>query len=116
MSDDPFDLQRFVAAQQPVIDDVLEELASGCKRSHWMWFVFHQIAGLGHSAMAQRYAISSLAEAAAYASHPVLGERLRECTRRVLAVEGRSAREIFGAIDAQKLHSSMTLFAMAQPG
>lgn len=108
---DPYDLERFVAAQNPVIDRVQAELAAGQKRTHWMWFVFPQIRGLGSSPMARRYAISSLAEAAAYLRHPVLGPRLRECTRLVMQVEGRSAAEIFGYPDGLKFRSSMTLFA-----
>jgi len=108
---DPYDLQRFVEAQASVIDEVREELRDGRKRSHWMWFVFPQIAGLGHSPMAQKYAISGRAEAAAYLQHPVLGPRLRECTRLVNEVQGRDIEEILGSIDAMKFRSSMTLFA-----
>jgi len=108
---DPFDLERFVAAQAPTIDAVRDELRAGAKRSHWMWFVFPQIAGLGSSAMAQRYAIASLDEARAYLAHPVLGARLRECTELVLGVEGRDAHAIFGSPDDLKFRSSMTLFA-----
>jgi uncharacterized protein (DUF1810 family) len=108
-------LQRFVQAQAPVIDTVRAELARGRKASHWMWFVFPQISGLGRSAMAQRYAIASLDEAQAYAAHPMLGARLRELTALVMAVEGRSAYEIFGTPDDLKFHSSMTLFARAAP-
>lgn len=115
MADDPFDLQRFVAAQAPVYERVRAELSHGRKQSHWMWFVFPQIAGLGHSAMAQRYAISSLAEAEAYLRHPVLGARLRECTGLVVAVEGKSAHEILGSPDDMKFHSCMTLFTRAAP-
>jgi uncharacterized protein (DUF1810 family) len=111
--DDPFDLQRFVAAQAPVYERVCAELRDGRKRSHWMWFVFPQIRGLGSSAMAQRYAIASLSEAAAYLDHPVLGPRLHACTRLVNAVDGRSAHEIFGSPDDMKFHSSMTLFLRA---
>ena len=96
--DDPFSLQRFVAAQAPVYDRVRAELSAGRKQSHWMWFIFPQIHGLGSSAMAQRYAITSLAEGAAYLDHAVLGPRLRECTRLVNAVDGRSAHEIFGSV------------------
>ena len=114
--DDPFDLQRFVDAQAPVYERVITELREGRKRSHWMWFVFPQIAGLGSSPMAQRYAISSRAEAAAYLAHPVLGPRLIECTRLVTATEGRSIHDIFGSPDDMKFHSSMTLFAEAAPG
>ena len=111
--DDPFDLQRFVAAQAPVYERVCAELSAGRKRSHWMWFIFPQIHGLGSSAMAQRYAITSLAEATAYLDHTVLGPRLRACTGLVNAVDGRSAHEIFGSPDDMKFHSSMTLFAAA---
>ncbi|WP_435366131.1 DUF1810 domain-containing protein [Haloarchaeobius sp. DYHT-AS-18] len=107
---DPYDLERFVEAQEPVIDDVKRELRAGRKRSHWMWFVFPQIAGLGHSEMAQRYAIDSLDEAKAYLAHPVLGPRLRECTDIVRSIEGRTANEIFGSPDDLKFRSSMTLF------
>lgn len=110
-----FDLERFVRAQAPVYDAVLDELRAGRKRSHWMWFIFPQIAGLGHSAMAQRYALASLDEAAAYLAHPVLGGRLRECAALVLAVPDGSVGEIFGHPDNMKFHSSMTLFA-AVPG
>ncbi|MGT2436228.1 DUF1810 domain-containing protein [Bradyrhizobium betae] len=106
----PFDLERFVQAQNPVYRDVRQELARGRKQSHWMWFVFPQIAGLGFSAMSQRYAIASRAEATAYLAHPVLGPRLIECTRLVLAVEGRTINAILGAPDDAKFHSSMTLF------
>ncbi|RTM13268.1 MAG: DUF1810 domain-containing protein [Bradyrhizobiaceae bacterium] len=107
---DPFDLDRFVRAQDPVYRDVLGELARGRKQSHWMWFVFPQIAGLGFSAMSQRYAIGSRAEARAYLAHPVLGARLIECTGLVLAVQGRSINAILGAPDDAKFRSSMTLF------
>jgi uncharacterized protein (DUF1810 family) len=112
---DPYDLDRFVRAQDPVLAQVRRELAEGRKRSHWMWFVFPQLRGLGHSAMAQRYAIGSLAEARAYLAHPVLGPRLVECTALVNRVEGRSAHEIFGSPDDLKFRSCMTLFALAQP-
>ncbi|MDR5857470.1 DUF1810 domain-containing protein [Caballeronia sp. LZ062] len=112
---DPFNLQRFVSAQESVIDEVRAELSAGRKRTHWMWFVFPQIAGLGHSPMAQRYAIQSLAEAQAYLAHPVLGARLVELTRTVNGVEGRSIEDIFGYPDHMKFHSSMTLFARAAP-
>ena len=108
---DPFDLDRFVRAQNPVFRDVQGELTRGRKQSHWMWFVFPQIAGLGFSAMSQRYAISSRAEAKAYLAHPVLGPRLVECTRLVLAVEGRTINAILGAPDDAKFRSSMTLFS-----
>ena len=112
---DPFDLERFVRAQAPVITRVEAELRAGRKQSHWMWFVFPQIAGLGHSAMAARYAIASLAEARAYLVHPILGPRLRTCTELVLAVEGRSIHAIFGSPDDLKFRSCMTLFAAAEP-
>lgn len=108
---DPFNLQRFVAAQDSVIDDVRAELLAGRKRTHWMWFVFPQIAGLGHSQMAQHYAIQSRAEAEAYLAHPVLGARLVELTGIVNGVRDRSVEEIFGYPDDMKFHSSMTLFA-----
>jgi uncharacterized protein (DUF1810 family) len=114
-SDDPFNLARFVEAQTPVIERVRGELSAGHKRSHWMWFVFPQVAGLGNSAMAVRYAISSLEEARAYLAHPVLGPRLRDCTRLVLDVQGRSVDAIFGHPDNRKFHSAMTLFARAAP-
>jgi uncharacterized protein (DUF1810 family) len=110
-----FDLERFIDAQAPVIAQVQSELRAGAKRMHWMWFVFPQIAGLGHSAMAQRYAIASLDEAKAYVDHPVLGARLRACTALVLVVEGKSAHAIFGSPDDLKFHSCMTLFTHAAP-
>jgi len=110
---DPFDLQRFVAAQASVYSQVLRELSDGRKRSHWMWFIFPQLRGLGHSRMAELYAISSRNEAAAYLKHPILGPRLRECTRLVNAVEGRSIQQILGHPDDLKFRSSMTLFASA---
>jgi uncharacterized protein (DUF1810 family) len=106
-------LERFVESQDGVYDDALAELTAGRKRTHWMWFVFPQIAGLGSSPTAQRYAIGSLDEARAYLAHPVLGPRLRECARALLALEGRSARDILGYPDDLKLRSSMTLFARA---
>jgi len=112
-TDDPFDLTRFVAAQEHLIDAVRVELANGRKRSHWMWFIFPQFAGLGYSALSQKYEIVSIAEARAYLAHPVLGERLRECAEMVLQVEGRSAYEIFGSPDDMKFRSSLTLFATA---
>ena len=108
-------LDRFVEAQAPVYDRVLTELKAGRKQSHWMWFVFPQIAGLGHSPMAQHYAIQNLAEARAYLTHPLLGTRLRECTQAVLDVEGKTAHEIFGSPDDLKLRSSLTLFDLASP-
>jgi uncharacterized protein (DUF1810 family) len=114
-ADDPYNLQRFVDAQARVYESVRTELRQGSKRSHWMWFIFPQIAGLGRSAMSTRYAISSLAEAEAYLKHPILGPRLRECTRLVMLVEGRSAYEILGSPDDMKFHSCLTLFACAAP-
>lgn len=110
---DPFDLQRFVDAQQGVYAQVRTELAAGCKRSHWMWFVFPQLKGLGRSTTAQHYGIASKAEAQAYWAHPLLGPRLKECTELVLAVEGRSAQQVFGPPDDLKFRSCMTLFARA---
>jgi len=110
---DPFDLQRFVDAQRGVHEQACAELAAGCKRSHWMWFVFPQLQGLGRSATAQHYGIASRAEAQAYWAHPLLGPRLRQCTELVLAVDGRSARQIFGPPDDLKFRSCMTLFAQA---
>ncbi len=107
---DRFDLQRFVDAQAPVYPRVLAELRQGRKQSHWMWFIFPQIAGLGHSPMAQRFAIASRAEALAYLGHGVLGSRLRECTALVNAVQGRTINEILGSPDDLKFRSSMTLF------
>ena len=104
------DLARFVEAQQPVMDDVRAELAAGRKRTHWMWFVFPQLRGLGHSAMARHYGIASRDEAAAYLAHPVLGARLRESVELVLAVQDRTAHEIFGSPDDLKLRSCLTLF------
>jgi uncharacterized protein (DUF1810 family) len=112
---DVHDLDRFVAAQDGVYPQALAELRAGRKRSHWMWFIFPQIAGLGVSAMAQRYALGSLNEARDYLGHPVLGERLRTVTAAVNAVPGRSAHAIFGAPDDAKFRSSMTLFARAAP-
>ncbi len=112
--DDPFDLARFVRAQDET-PGFLDELRAGRKTSHWMWFVFPQIAGLGRSAMAEKYAIASLDEARVYLAHPVLGERLRECVRVLLTFEDRDAEAIFGPVDAMKLRSSLTLFARAAP-
>ena len=110
------DLERFLAAQASAYESALEELRQGRKTSHWMWFVFPQIAGLGRSEMSRYYAIASLDEARAYLEHPVLGGRLRECVNALLAVPaGRSAEDIFGSIDAVKLRSSMTLFHRAAP-
>nr|WP_197516929.1 MULTISPECIES: DUF1810 domain-containing protein [unclassified Mycobacterium] len=113
MAHDPFDLNRFVEAQAAVYDNVLEELRGGRKRSHWMWFVFPQLRGLGSSPTAVHYGISSLEEARAYLRHDLLGPRLRECVRLVNEVRGRSAAEIFGSPDDLKLRSSMTLFSRA---
>jgi uncharacterized protein (DUF1810 family) len=113
---DPHNLPRFLEAQAPVYDQVLAELADGRKQSHWIWFIFPQLAGLGNSAMARRYAIASLDEAKAYLAHPVLGGRLRECSRLVSGVEERSVHDIFGSPDDLKFRSSMTLFNRADPG
>lgn len=109
--DDPYNLQRFAEAQEPVYAQVCAELRQGRKRSHWMWFIFPQIRGLGSSETAQYFAISSRGEAIAYAAHPVLGSRLRECTGFVLQVGDKSVEQIFGYPDNLKFHSSMTLFA-----
>ena len=108
---DIHDLQRFVQAQERVYDSVLSELRSGRKRSHWMWFIFPQLAALGRSSTAQRYGISGLDEARAYLAHPVLGARLRECSRLAAATPDGSAEQVFGWPDNLKLRSSMTLFA-----
>lgn len=113
MNGENHDLHRFVEAQDPVIATVLAELAAGRKQSHWMWFVFPQLQGLGRSPTAQFYAIASRDEARAYLDHPVLGPRLQRCTQTVLGVDGRSANAIFGVPDDLKFHSSMTLFAEA---
>lgn len=113
MASDPFDLKRFVDAQAPVFRTVVEELRAGRKRSHWMWFVFPQLRGLGSSPTAAHYGIASLEEARAYLAHEVLGPRLRECTRLVNDVRDSSAADIFGSPDDLKLCSSMTLFARA---
>ena len=110
---DPYDLNRFVMAQNPVFDRVCEELGRGRKTGHWMWFIFPQIAGLGFSAMSQKYAISGRDETQAYLDHPVLGSRLRDRTQLVLDVRDKSAHDIFGSPDDMKFHSSMTLFAHA---
>lgn len=109
------DADLFVAAQDPLWDDVLTQLRAGAKRTHWMWFVFPQVAGLGRSAMAQRYALTGLAEAREYLAHPVLGPRLRECTELLTAHADRSALQVMGPPDDVKLRSSMTLFARADP-
>jgi uncharacterized protein (DUF1810 family) len=110
-----FDLQRFVDAQSQTYDQALAELRAGEKRTHWMWFVFPQIAGLGRSGMAQRFAVSGLEEARAYLSHPTLGRRLVECARVLTDLDIADPVAVFGSVDAQKLRSSMTLFAHAAP-
>lgn len=110
---DPYNLQRFVNAQDPIYKEVCSELREGYKSGHWMWFVFPQIIGLGHSYLANKFAISSRKEAEAYLKHPILGPRLRECTQLVNLIEGRSIEEIFGYIDSLKFRSSMTLFDQA---
>ncbi len=117
MSDDPFELARFLGAQDDAgtYERAVAELRAGRKRSHWMWFVFPQLAGLGQSAMSRRYAISSIDEARAYVEHGVLGGRLLECASIVAGLADASAQDVFGAIDAVKLRSSMTLFARAAP-
>jgi uncharacterized protein (DUF1810 family) len=112
-AEDPYNLARFLDAQARDYDRALTEIRSGRKESHWMWYIFPQFFGLGHSATSEFYAIRSLAEARAYLDHPELGPRLVECADAVLAVSGRSAREIFGFPDDLKLHSCMTLFAAA---
>ena len=114
-ANDPFELQRFVDAQEEVYDQVRDELRAGRKASHWMWFVFPQLRGLGQSPMAHWYGITSLDEARAYLAHPLLGPRLRECTRLVLRVEGRPIRAIFGTPDDLKFRSCVTLFGFAAP-
>ena len=112
---DPHDLRRFLDAQSQTYDQALAELRAGEKRTHWMWFVFPQIAGLGRSGMAQRFAVADLEEARAYVAHPVLGPRLVECARALTALDTDDAVRVLGSIDAQKLRSSMTLFARAAP-
>ncbi len=109
--EDPFDLQRFVDAQYGVYAQALRELKNGQKRSHWMWFIFPQVSGLGYSYDSQFYAIRSLDEARAYLEHPILGPRLVECTAVVLALEDRTAGQVFGSVDVLKFRSSLTLFA-----
>jgi uncharacterized protein (DUF1810 family) len=116
MPTDRFNLTRFVDAQAPVWPDVQAELARGRKQSHWMWFVFPQLAALGRSSMAQHYGLSGLAEAQAYLSHPVLGPRLEGCCTLLLQVQGRTAEQVFGAVDTLKLRSCLTLFDAAAPG
>jgi uncharacterized protein (DUF1810 family) len=109
--DDTFNLQRFVDAQNPVYEQAGSELRSGRKQSHWMWFIFPQIKGLGRSHLADKFAIASRAEAQAYLEHPVLGPRLRACSQLVTLTDGKTIRQIFGSLDDLKFHSSMTLFA-----
>ena len=118
MPDDPYDLERFLAAQDArgTYASAVAELRAGRKTGHWMWFVFPQIAGLGLSETSRRYAISSIDEARAYLAHPILGKRIEECARTLTELTGESARDIFGPVDATKLRSSMTLFARAAPG
>jgi len=113
-SSETFDLDRFLSAQASVFETALAELQAGAKRSHWMWFIFPQIRGLGMSSMAERYGIVSLEEARAYLAHPVLGARLRRCTEAVLQVKSRTLHQIFGSPDDVKFRSSMTLFALAE--
>jgi uncharacterized protein (DUF1810 family) len=117
-ADDPYDLRRFVTAQDEggTYSRAAAELRRGRKTSHWMWFVFPQIAGLGHSPTSRLFAISSLDEARAYLAHPVLGPRLIECATIVAQAQGRTAEQIFGSLDAQKLRSCVTLFSRADPG
>ena len=114
-ADDPYDLSRFVQAQQDDYAQALAEIRSGRKRSHWMWYVFPQFDGLGHSSMSRQYSIKSVPEAEAYLRHPILGPRLLECCQAALSVEGRSALEIFGSPDDMKLRSCVTLFACVSP-
>lgn len=111
--DDPWNLERFVIAQLPIYQNVVTELRAGRKQTHWMWFIFPQIRGLGHSDLARHFAIYSLEEADAYLRHSVLGVRLRECSRLVAEIEGRTIEEVFGHPDHLKFHSSMTLFSEA---
>lgn len=113
---DEFNLTRFVEAQEPVYADVLAELRAGRKRSHWMWYVFPQLDGLGHSAMAERYALAGIDEARAYLAHPLLGPRLQACVTALLQHHDKSAREMLGSPDYLKLRSCLTLFAQAAPG
>jgi uncharacterized protein (DUF1810 family) len=115
MMDDPYDLHRFVQAQQDIYAQAVDELADGHKTSHWMWFVFPQLRGLGRSPMATRFGIASLDEARAYLDHPLLGSRLKQCVRLVLRIDGRSINEIFGSPDDMKFRSCMTLFDLAAP-
>ena len=113
--DDPYELKRFVQAQEDDYLSALSEIRAGCKKSHWMWYIFPQFDGLGYSAMSRRYSIKSIAEAEAYLRHPVLGPRLLECCKAVLGVEGKSAIQIFGSPDDMKLRSCATLFAQVSP-
>ena len=115
MSEDPYRLARFVDAQRGVMDGVLAELRAGRKTGHWIWFVFPQLAGLGRSEMARSYGIGSIGEARAYLEHPVLGGRLRACVQALLAIDGRTAEQVLGPVDAMKVRSSMTLFHRAAP-
>jgi uncharacterized protein (DUF1810 family) len=112
----PFDLDRFLTAQEDAYETALDELRSGRKRSHWIWFVFPQLAGLGHSPTAQFYAIRSLEEAQSYLAHPILGPRLHECLKVLQLLETNDAKTVFGELDAMKFRSSLTLFAEADPG
>jgi uncharacterized protein (DUF1810 family) len=112
---DRYNLQRFMDAQNGIFEQVCAQLRMGCKTGHWMWFIFPQIQGLGHSDLARRFAIGSREEATAYCEHKILGSRLRECSRLVTHIDGRSIREIFGSPDDLKFRSSMTLFARATP-
>jgi uncharacterized protein (DUF1810 family) len=114
-SADPHNLQRFIDAQHPIYGQVRGELQAGQKESHWMWFIFPQLEGLGTSPTAQKYAITGIDEAKAYLDHPLLGFRLRECTQLVNVVNGRSVEDIFGYPDNKKFHSSMTLFTRVDP-
>ena len=114
-AENSFDLERFVTAQQNAYASAVDELRRGRKRSHWMWFIFPQVEGLGKTSTSRFYSLGSLEEARAYLEHPLLGKRLRVCTRAVLDVQGKSAEEIFGSPDWMKFRSSMTLFALADP-
>ena len=114
--DDPFNLERFLDAQASSYETALAELRAGGKRSHWMWFIFPQMRGLGHSDRAQFFGIGSLEEALAFHSDPILGRRLRECVAALVKLPGKSAEEILGSVDALKLQSSLTLFRIAAPG
>jgi len=114
MMSDTFNLERFVEAQLPIYQEVLQELASGEKRTHWMWFIFPQVQGLGRSTTAVHYALNGLAEARAYLLHPVLGPRLKQCCRLLLQVEGKTAAQVFGFPDNMKFRSCLTLFQTAE--